>query len=334
MQDATYTAFAGVRRVAAGTLADVLPVLKRRFDRNRSEIVLVYDDATGRQVDFDLTGPLDEVLERALPTASRGPGRPRLGVTSREVSLLPRHWEWLEHQSSGTSGALRRLVERGIAHQPGRERARRIRAALSTVLTAMAGDRPNYEESTRAMFRGDVNGFEALVKRWPRDIRTYAVERARAADRAEREGADPASVVTALHERVWSRGEYAAIPELVAPEYVVHSDPGDPWEGRRLDHSAYRERVAHSRRAFPDLAFHVDDIVANHDRVAVRWHAEGTQSGDLPGLPATGKRLSFRGQTQYELRDARVAGHWQVVDRLGFLEQVRSRVSAPRPKKR
>lgn len=84
-----------------GALADVLPALKKRFDRNRGEIVLVFDDATGRQVDFDLTGSVEQVPERAIPSAPRGPGRPRLGVTSREVSLLPRHWEWLEHQSSG-----------------------------------------------------------------------------------------------------------------------------------------------------------------------------------------------------------------------------------------
>jgi predicted ester cyclase len=195
----------------------------------------------------------------------------------------------------------------------------------------MAGNRPNYEEALRAMFRDDVDRFETLVKRWPRDVRDYALERARAAAHAEREGADPASVVTALHERVWSHGEYAAIPGLVAPEYVIHSDPGDAWEGRRLDHAAYRERVAYSRAAFPDLVFRVDDVVGNGERVAVRWHAGGTHAGDLPGLPATGRRLRFHGQTLYEIREARVAGHWQVVDRLGFLEQVRS---APGPQAR
>src|SRR5689334_17597589 len=130
-QELSYTAFAGTRRVASGSLSDVLPVLKDRFDRDRSDMVLVFEVETGRAVDFDLRGTLSDVLERAAPKASRGPGRPKLGVTSREVTLFPRHWDWLEEQPGGISGALRRLVDRAIKVEPGRERARRIRAALS-----------------------------------------------------------------------------------------------------------------------------------------------------------------------------------------------------------
>ena len=183
----TYTAFAGVRRVAAGALRDVLPVLKQRFDEDRSELVLVFELETGRQVDFDLRGSLADILEGAARAQPRGPGRPRLGVTSREVSLLPRHWDWLEQQPQGISGSLRRLVEQAIKLQPGQERARRTRAALSRFLSSMAGDRPHYEEATRALFAGDIARFAALVERWPKDIREYAVHQARAAERAEKE---------------------------------------------------------------------------------------------------------------------------------------------------
>lgn len=183
--DATYVAFAGARRIAAGTLRDVLPVLKQRFDEDRSELVLAFEVESGRQVDFDLRGSLDQVLEREDPPVRRGPGRPKLGVASREVSLLPRHWEWLEQQPSGISGSLRRLVEQAMKDQPGKEQARRIRAALSPFLMAMAGDRPNYEEASRALFAGDTAGFEALVQRWPKDIREHAMDRAREAARVE-----------------------------------------------------------------------------------------------------------------------------------------------------
>jgi hypothetical protein len=176
----TYTAFAGARRVAAGALRDVLPVLKRRFDADRHELVLVFEDDTGRQVDFDLRGTLEDVLERAAPER-RGPGRPRLGVTSREVSLLPRHWAWLEEQPSGISAALRRLVEQAAKADPGGERARRTRDALSRFLSSMAGDRPHYEEACRALFEGDTPRLEALVDRWPKDLREYVLQRARAA---------------------------------------------------------------------------------------------------------------------------------------------------------
>lgn len=189
--DATYLAFAGTRRIAAGTLREVLPALKQRFDADRTDPVLVFEVGSGRQVDFDLRGSLDEVLEREAGPQRRGPGRPRLGVTSREVSLLPRHWEWLEQQPSGISGALRRLVEQAIKERPGKERARRIRAALAGFLSSMAGDRPGYEEATRALFAGDTARFEALVQRWPRDVREHAVEQARQAARADGEAGPP-----------------------------------------------------------------------------------------------------------------------------------------------
>jgi steroid delta-isomerase-like uncharacterized protein len=121
---------------------------------------------------------------------------------------------------------------------------------------------------------------------------------------------------------LWSRGDLDAIPRLVAPEYVVHSAPGDAWNGRTLDQGAYRERVEYSRRAFPDLAFTVDEVVAAGQRVAVRWSATGTPHG-VRGFPRTGRWLEFAGQTFYEVKGGRVRGHWQVVDRLGFAEQLR-----------
>jgi uncharacterized protein len=179
----SYAAFAGARRIASGALREILPVLKERFDRDRSELVLVFERESGRQIEFDLRGTLQEVLEREVPSAPRGPGRPKLGVTSREVSLFPRHWDWLEEQPNGASAALRRLVEHAIKNQSGEDRARRTRAALSRFLTSMAGDRPHYEEASRALFAGDTPLFEKLVQRWPKDIRDYAVERAREAAR-------------------------------------------------------------------------------------------------------------------------------------------------------
>jgi hypothetical protein len=181
-----YAAFAGARLVAAGELAEVLPKLKERFERDGSDMVLVFEIETGRQVDFDLSGTLEEVLERVALAAVRGPGRPKLGVSSREVSLLPRHWDWLEQQPMGISGALRRLVEDAIKGQSGQDRARAIRAALGRILTAMAGNRPNFEEATRALFAGDTKRFASLVERWPKDVREFALERAREAARSER----------------------------------------------------------------------------------------------------------------------------------------------------
>ncbi|HEY7958331.1 MAG TPA: DUF2239 family protein [Polyangia bacterium] len=182
----TYSGFVGARRVAEGSLREILPMLKQRFDEDRSELVLVFELETGRQVDFDLRGSLDEVLEREAPGTPRGPGRPKLGVLSREVSLFPRHWDWLEEQPNGISGVLRRLVEQAIKGQTGKQRAERVRAALSRFLSSMAGDRPHYEEASRALFEGQTRRFEALVRKWPKDIRSYAVRQAREAAALER----------------------------------------------------------------------------------------------------------------------------------------------------
>jgi steroid delta-isomerase-like uncharacterized protein len=242
---------------------------------------------------------------------------------SREVSLLPRHWGWLEEQNAGISGTLRRLVEQAIKVQPGTQRARRTREALSRFLYSMAGDRPNYEEAARALFAGDLARFEQLVRRWPKDIRDYAVARARlATDSADAGTEDAAAIVREVHERIWTRGDVRAIERLVAPRYTIHSDPGDAWDGKTLDRKTYEERVRYSRDAFPDLRFTVHDVIVDGSRVAARWSAAGTHSGNLRNLPATGKHLRFAGQTIYEVTDGRIAGHWQVVDRLGFLQQL------------
>jgi hypothetical protein len=184
----TFSAFAGSRLVAAGPLATVLAEVRGWLDRKERAMLLVFDDQTGRAVDFDLRGTVAQVLARALPPpdATPRPGRPRLGVVGREVSLLPRHWEWLEEQPNGISAALRRLVDEARKREPGRQRALAIRAATSRVMTALAGDLPGFEEATRALFAGDGRGVERQVAAWPVDVRAWVLRRVREAARLER----------------------------------------------------------------------------------------------------------------------------------------------------
>jgi uncharacterized protein len=170
----TYSAFSGDRLIAFGFLADVLSAAKAHLDTADDPELLIFEDHTGRQVDFDWRGSLEEVMTRSLPPPERtGPGRPKLGVVSREVSLLPRHWEWLEAQPRGISAGLRRLVEAASKQDPGEQRARKGREALNRFMTAIAGNRPNYEEATRALFASDHAHFEALIAEWPEDIRAH-----------------------------------------------------------------------------------------------------------------------------------------------------------------
>jgi hypothetical protein len=184
----TYSAFAGHRLITSGDLQAVLTATRAWLDRKERAPLLIFDDASGRAVDFDFRGSLPQVLARALPPADAPrPGRPRLGVVGREVSLLPRHWEWLEEQPNGISAALRRLVDEARKREPGKQRARAIREAASRFITAMAGDLPGYEEASRALFADDEQRFERLVRGWPADVRSYALRRVREAARMGRE---------------------------------------------------------------------------------------------------------------------------------------------------
>lgn len=172
--DKTYTAFLDTKLLASGPLDQVLPAIKPWFDRDPGAPILIFEDDTGRQVDFDLRGTVSDVLARALPPPVRtGPGRPKLGVVAREVSLLPRHWEWLQQQPNGASAAIRRLVEAARKKDPDEQRARLAIEAASRFLTAMAGNLPGYEEATRALFGRNRERFDELIREWPQDIRLH-----------------------------------------------------------------------------------------------------------------------------------------------------------------
>ncbi|HEX7454381.1 MAG TPA: DUF2239 family protein [Polyangiaceae bacterium] len=172
----SYSVFCGERLIGAGKLREMLHASKAFLERDNQANLLIFEDQTGRQVDFDFSGSLAEVLARAEPAAERvGPGRPKLGVVSREVSLLPRHWEWLEEQPHGISAALRRLVDEAKKKNPGEQRARLGREAVSKFMTAMAGNFEHYEEATRALFAKDNARFAQLIQDWPKDVRGHVL---------------------------------------------------------------------------------------------------------------------------------------------------------------
>lgn len=174
MDEQTLTAFAGERLLARALLPDLLRVVKAHVDTG-GEVPLIFEDSTGRQVDFDLRGDLEEVLTRVQPPEPRrGPGRPKLGVTAREVTLLPRHWAWLDEQSGGASATLRRLVDEARKRDDAPGRARRAAEATTRFLTATSGNQPHFEEVLRALYAGHGERFTALMEGWPPDIRAHA----------------------------------------------------------------------------------------------------------------------------------------------------------------
>jgi hypothetical protein len=177
--------FEGTRRIAGGSLDEVCVPAARATRRGR-QTVLVFADATGRVVDLDLRGSERDLRERARLQAReladgeapprRGPGRPRLGVEGREVTLLPRHWAWLSAQPGGASATLRRLIEKARRETEGRDPTRHARDAAYRFMAAMAGDLPGYEEALRALYRGDRTAFLEKVAGWPADVHAH-VER-------------------------------------------------------------------------------------------------------------------------------------------------------------
>ncbi|WP_117194723.1 DUF2239 family protein [Rhizobium terrae] len=183
MPEFHWTVFQDDRRVASGTPNEVVTALK---DRDHDHL-LVFDDATGKPVDLDLRGSLAECLGRlpqgenvAIPTERR-PGRPKLGVVPREVTLLPRHWEWLGQQPGGASVALRKLVDAARAASLSDDEKRRSQEAADRFMRALAGDQPGYEEAARALYAGQAERFRALTQGWPKDVRDHARHLARGA---------------------------------------------------------------------------------------------------------------------------------------------------------
>lgn len=130
------------------------------------------------------------------------------------------------------------------------------------------------------------------------------------------------AVLLKFMEEIWDKGNLDKTDKFVAFPYVIHHDPGDQWDGQSLDLETFKKRVLYSRQTFPDLHFAVQEIVGEGDKVAISWYLEGTHRGDIPGLPATGKKVRVPGLTIYSFSKGKITGHWQVIDRLGFLQQV------------
>jgi uncharacterized protein len=186
----SFVAFFGNRLVASGDLRKVSLRAKRAFDTGELRPLLLFDDLTSELVEVDFRGSPEEVaarIDRAsaaeqsepVQKAPPGPGRPKLGVVGREVTLLPRHWRWLDSQPGGASVTLRKLVEEAKRANAGQDRFRVAQEATYRFMRDMAGDLPGYEEATRVLFSSSqarLKPFEARVAAWPADIRRHVLK--------------------------------------------------------------------------------------------------------------------------------------------------------------
>lgn len=183
------TAFEGFRRIASGEFAQVVLKTKQLIDKGQQAPILIFDGVSSEQIEVDFRGTTEDVLKRLKAMTSRGastttpsspgteaprgPGRPKLGVVAREVTLLPRHWDWLNSQPGGASVALRKLVEEARRVNKSKDHVRRSQEAAYRFMSALAGNLPHFEEATRALFAGKREHFDQQVESWPTDVREH-----------------------------------------------------------------------------------------------------------------------------------------------------------------
>ena len=185
--NSTYTAFDGFHKLITDSLEEVLLVVKKRLKSHREAQILIFSDLTGKQMDFDLSGSSDDILERykifkaqAVPAQSVV-GRPKLGVVAREISLLPQQWEWLNQQTGGSSAAIRLLIDEKMKINLSSEKMKTKMAQEVTYkfLSAIAGDLPHFEEAIRFLYRADRKKFMEMTLSWEVDIVEHALKLAK-----------------------------------------------------------------------------------------------------------------------------------------------------------
>ena len=187
----SYTSFDGHKRIATGSLSVNALAVKHALKSGVPSALLTICDQSGQVVEIDTRGSDAEMLARLPPEefqlhknesalidseesdGPRGPGRPKLGVVAREVTLLPRHWDWLAAQPSSASVTLRKLVEEALRANVDRDRQRRASECAYHFMSVIAGDMAGFEEASRALFANDAAKFRQQTEAWPADVRDY-----------------------------------------------------------------------------------------------------------------------------------------------------------------
>lgn len=187
-KDRKYIAFADGKKIASGAIIAVASKAKKTLKANPKSQILIFDDLTSQQIEIDFRGTLETVQQRLEEVFAKnnikpivGPGRPRLGVIAKEVTLLPEHWDWLGRQPGGASVTLRKMIEEAKKKNQGKDLVRQRQEAVYKFMTVMAGDLKNYEEALRALYAGDPQKFAQLISDWPKDIQKHTTTLAQGA---------------------------------------------------------------------------------------------------------------------------------------------------------
>lgn len=183
MPEPTYYLFSHKQLLCKGDLIQVLSRAHLARSQDSQIQLLALNGHSGQMLEMDLRGSLEEVLERipappALADSEKknGPGRPKIGVEGKEITLLPRHWEWLASQAGGASVTLRKMVEKAMKENSHADRIRQIQESTYQWMWNLAASEPNYEEASRALFAGDLELFATHIREWPADIAQATLE--------------------------------------------------------------------------------------------------------------------------------------------------------------
>ena len=136
------------------------------------------------------------------------------------------------------------------------------------------------------------------------------------------------AIVRQFEEETRNHGNLDVVDELVSPSYVDH---GNSQELASLE--ALKQGRAHARKQMPDLRLDIDDLIAEDDRVAMRWTLRGTVKGDLDTpvarFAAAGKRVRLTGMTIFRLANGKIVEIWASADDLALYQQLGARITTP-----
>ena len=177
-----YTVFDGFKIVSQGNIEEVAIATKKYLKKEDSARILIFSDLSGKQMDLDLSGTDKDVTDRLsvyktadTTSSGTGPGRPKMGVKPREVSLLPTHWEWLSTQSGGASATIRRLVDEKMKTAAPKDKIKKTQETVYTFLNSIAGDLENFEDAIRFLYRQDEAKFKEAIAAWPKDLKKHTL---------------------------------------------------------------------------------------------------------------------------------------------------------------
>jgi steroid delta-isomerase-like uncharacterized protein len=130
------------------------------------------------------------------------------------------------------------------------------------------------------------------------------------------------AILRAFIEEVWNEKRKDLVVTYVHDAYTIHLDTGDHWEGKTLDHKAYKERLDFSFDSFPDMNFEIKSAIEEENHVAITWILTGTNLGKIGDFPPTNKKINTPGMTIYYFNDDLISGHAQVFDRITVMKQL------------